>query len=57
MIIKTSGSSGVKLPSETESVAPAAPQGAGEGAVPSSTTVDVPEKPKYGTVHITITLP
>ncbi|MBO4509250.1 MAG: FecR domain-containing protein [Spirochaetaceae bacterium] len=57
MIIKTSGSSSVKLPSETESVAPSAPQVAGEGAVPSSTTVAVPEKPKYGTVHITITLP
>ena len=57
MIIKTTGGSGVKLLSETESVAPAAPQVVGEGAVPSSGTVAVPEKPKYGTVHITITLP
>ncbi len=57
MIMKTTGGSGVKLLSETESVAPAAPQVAGEGAVPSTGTVAVPEKPKYGTVHITITLP
>ena len=54
---KTSGNSGVKLLSETESVSPSTPQVVVESSKPATTTVVVPEKPKYGTVEINITLP
>ena len=57
MIVKTTGSSGVQLLSETEKVSPVAPQVATETSKPASSNVVVPEKPKFGTVTVTITLP
>ena len=55
---QTTGNTGVQLLSETEKVVPVAPQAVTESYVrPSAETVVVPEKPKYGTVQLTITLP
>ncbi len=56
-ILNATGSSGVQLLSETEKVVPAAPQVVSESSISSSTEIEVPEKPKYGTVNITVTLP
>jgi len=55
---QTTGNTGVQLLSETEKVVPVVPQAVTESYVrPSAETVVVPEKPKYGTVQLTITLP
>lgn len=56
-VIETTSSSGVQLLSETEKVVPVAPQTISEVGKPASSTVVVPEKPKFGSVEITITLP
>ena len=56
-IINATGGSGVQLLSETEKVVPAAAQSLGGAGKAASDTVVVPEKPKYGTVKVTVTLP
>lgn len=56
-IINATGGSGVQLLSETEKVVPAAAQSLGGTGKAASDTVVVPEKPKYGTVKVTVTLP
>ena len=54
---QTTSSAGIQLLSETEKVAPVAPQAFAETGKPAAESVVVPEKPKYGTVEITVTLP
>ena len=54
---QTTGSAGIQLLSETEKVAPVAPQAFAETGKPAAESVVVPEKPKYGTVEISVTLP
>ena len=54
---QSTGSAGMQLLSETEKVAPVAPQAFAETGKPAAEAVVVPEKPKYGTVQVTVTLP
>lgn len=54
---QATGSAGMQLLSETEKVAPVAPQAFAETGKPAAEAVVVPEKPKYGTVQVTVTLP